>query len=77
MSRLQGSVLPDLGILILKVWNSRQQGLPGLDIATTQSHLSPMPGCQEDGHLRQAGLSREERGSVTASLNSTTMYAAP
>lgn len=50
--QLQESVLPDLGILLLKLWASSQQGLPSLDTATTHSHLSPMPGCQEEGHLR-------------------------
>lgn len=86
MGRLHESPLPDLGILLRKVWASSQQGLPGLDTATPHRPLRPgqvarRMGTSDSSTLcSAAGLSGEERGSdpsVTASLNSATLYAAP
>lgn len=85
MGRLHESPLPDLGILLCKVWALSQQGLPGLDTATPHRHLRPgqvaRMGTSDSSTLcSAAGLSGEEKGSdpsVTASLNSTTLYAAP
>lgn len=86
MGRLQESPLPDLRILLRKVWASGQQGLPGVDTVTPHRHLRPGQVARRMGTsagctLRSAaGLSGEERGSdlpVTASLNSATLYAAP
>lgn len=64
MGMLQESPLPNLGILLLKVWASRQQVLLGFDTATTHSHHSRMPGCTMMGTLDELA-SQERKGALS------------
>lgn len=61
MNRLQESPLPDLGIPLLKVQASRQQGLPGPNAAPTHGHHTVFSSSQ--GPMGQVGFGLEGENS--------------
>lgn len=65
VDRLQESPLPDLGIPLLKVRASRQQGLPGPNAAPTHGHHTVFSSSQ--GPMGQVGFGLEGESPSSAS----------